>query len=214
MFLTRITFYCCISAGILALDTVHAVATTKIPVSPINNLNSIIVDNFARISKSNIFVAQSTSRFSCLEEAREFYYRKTSANSDEAVSLAEQACGRGLSPSCLVEAQQYYYRNTSANSDQAARRAEEHCAREGENASNGSDFVVVVNNTNKRITYNMDGQDYLLDPNRQRTHRNGDFNISFDSSFADGYQSVNYQLRSGTTNHFRTTGNAIDLVYN
>ncbi len=213
--LCKLTFYCCFSAGVLALNSVHAVAKNRLYTLQATNSDSIIVDNSVYAQKSNFFViAQSTSRFSCVEEARELYYRKTSANSDEAVALAEEACSRSLSPSCLEEAHQYYYRRTSANSDQAMRRAEEFCAREaGSGSSDNSNFVVIVNDTNRTIRYNMDGQDYSLNPNNQLIHRNGGFNISFDSSFINGDQEVSYQLNSGTTNRFQATGNAIDLIY-
>lgn len=65
----------------------------------------------------------------CLEEARSWIYRNTSAGSSEAAKAAMDFCSKGGRSTCLDGAKSFIYHNTSASSSEASTRAVKFCAR-------------------------------------------------------------------------------------
>ena len=84
-------------------------------------------------------------------------------------------------------------------------------------------LYTVENSTRNLINYSINNQNYRLSSGDSRQHRIGGGTnscnavstigiIEFDSSYAEGIQSLSYSLRvNNSTYSFRTVGNGIDL---
>jgi hypothetical protein len=83
----------------------------------------------------------------CLNEAKDWVYRNTSANASDAAKAALDFCRRGGRSNCLNPSKEWIYRNTSANANDAALKAVKFCGRGDETCLDSTKDWIYRNTT-------------------------------------------------------------------